>query len=35
MLSVIGLAAVLNSVIEPALASAHGVPEALWFAFAL
>lgn len=35
MLSVIGLAAVLNSIIEPALASSHGVPTALWFAFAL
>jgi len=35
MLSIIGLAAVLNSVIEPALATAHGVPAALWFAFAL
>lgn len=35
MLSVLGLAAVLNSVLEPALASKFGVPTALWFAFGL
>jgi len=35
MLSVFGLAAVLNSVIEPGLASSYDVPTALWFAFGL
>ena len=35
MLSVIGGAAVLNSFIEPALASAYDVETAIWFAFAM
>jgi len=33
MLSIIGAAAVLNSLVEPALASSYGVPAAIWFAF--
>lgn len=32
MLSVIGAAAVLNSLVMPALAGSDGVPAAIWFA---
>jgi hypothetical protein len=35
MLSVIGGAAVLNSFIEPTLASNHGVETAIWVAFGI
>jgi len=35
MLSMYGIAAVLNSLVEPSLANSYGVPTAIWFAIGI